>query len=327
MGNSNKKIKLPLLSREFKEVDKNEDKTPNIKYYFKSLWRKFSKIISINLIMLFLIIPIAVAIFAYVLLMPRMFVFTDTMFPALNGINMINDSPIIDVLLSVTSVSMEVTTVTMGAGAIVIGVCTLFLLITFGWQNLASTYLARELYRGRSVFVFSDYFYSIKKNFKQGFWIGVLDFIISAVLVFDFVYFNSQPSQLTTNLMFWGICGVSVIYIWMRFYIYLLLITFDLPIKKIFKNALIFTALGIKRNIVSSLWILLVGGLNLALGFALLPANFVVVLILPFFYFLGFAQFTTVYAAYPVVDKYMIAPYYDEYGNPRSEENTEPEEE
>lgn len=327
MSNSEKKFKLPFVSREFKEVDKNEDKTPNIRYYFKSLWRKFSKIISINLIMLFTVIPIAIAVFAYFLLMPRMFVFTDTMFPILNGINMISDSPTVDVLLNIMGNSMDVTTVTMGAGSIVIAVCALFLLITYGWQNLASTYLARELYRGRSVFVVSDYFYSIKKNLKQGFALGVIDFIISAVLIFDFIYFYNQPSELVSNLMFWGICGVSVIYIWMRFYIYLLLVTFDLPIKKIFKNALIFTALGIKRNIVASLWIVLVGGLNIALGFALLPANFVIFLILPFFYFLGFAQYTTVYAAYPVVNKYMIEPYYDEYGNPRSDENKSFEEE
>ena len=320
MSNSGKKFKLPFVSREFKEVDKNEDTTPNIKYYFKSLPRRLSKIISINLMMLFTVIPIAAAIFAYLLLMPRIFVFTDTMFPVLNGINMIDDSPVIDVLLSVTNISMDVTTVTAGAGAIVIAICVLFLLITFGWQNLASTYLCRELFRGRSLFVFSDYFYAIKKNFKQGFVIGVLDFIISAVLIFDFLYFYNQPSELMLNLMFWGICGVSVIYAIMRFYIYLLLVTFDLPIKKIFKNSLIFTALGIKRNLVSSLWIILIGGLNIALGFALLPANLVLILILPFFYFLGFAQYTTVYAAYPVVDKYMIAPYYDEFGNPRSED-------
>ena len=320
MSNSGKKFKLPFISREFKEVDKNEDTTPNIKYYFKSLPRRFSKIISINLMMLFTVIPIAAAIFAYLLLMPRIFVFTDTMFPVLNGINMIDDSPVIDVLLSVTNISMDVTTFTAGAGAIVIAICVLFLLITFGWQNLASTYLCRELFKGRSLFVFSDYFYAIKKNLKQGFVIGVLDFIISAVLIFDFLYFYNQPSELMLNLMFWGICGVSVIYAIMRFYMYLLLVTFDLPIKKIFKNSLIFTALGIKRNLVSSLWIILIGGLNIALGFALLPANLVLILILPFFYFLGFAQYTIVYAAYPVVDKYMIAPYYDEFGNPRSED-------
>lgn len=326
MSNSRKQFKLPLLSRNLKEVDKNEDKTPNIKYYFKSLPRKFSKIISINLMMLFTVIPIAVAIFAYFQLMPRIFVFTDTMFPALNGVNMINDSPVVDVLLNVVNISMEVTTVTSGIGAVVIAICAIFLFVTFGWQNLAATYLCRELYRGRSVFVFSDFFYSIKKNLKQGFLIGMIDFCASSLLIFDFVYFYNQPTDLISNLMFWGICGVSVIYLWMRYYIYLLLVTFDLPIKKIFKNSLIFTALGIKRNIVSTLWIVLVGGFNVALGLALLPANFVIFLILPFFYFWGFAQYTIVYAAYPIVDKYMIAPYYDEFGNPIGAENTPAEE-
>ena len=320
MSNLGKKFKLPLISRELKEVDKNEDTTPNIKYYFKSFGRRFSKMISINLMMLFTIIPIAIAIFAYFQLMPRIFVFTDTVFPALNGINMISDSPAVDVLLNIMGTSMEVTTVTVGIGFAVISICALFLFITFGWQNLASTYLARELFRGRSLFVFSDYFYSIKKNFKQGFLMGVIDFIVSAILVFDFIYFYNQPTDLVSNLMFWGICGVTVIYMWMRFYLYLLLITFDLPIKKIIKNSLIFTALGIKRNIVASLWIVLIGGLNIALGLALLPANFVVFLILPFFYLLGFAQYTIVYAAYPTVNKYMIEPYYYEYGNPRNEE-------
>lgn len=320
MSNNEKRFTLPFLSREPKEVDKNEDKTPNIKYYFKSLWRKFSKIVSINLMMLFLVLPIIVAIFAYLILMPRIYVFTDTLFPALHGINIIDNSPVVDVLLNITGISLEVTTLTAGVSSIIIAICALFLLITFGWQNVGATYLMRELFRGRSVFVFSDYFYAIKKNFKQGFIIGVFDFIISSVLIFDFIYFNNQPSELVTNLMFWGICGVSIIYIFMRFYIYLILVTFDLPTKKIFKNALIFTALGFKRNILAALWVLLVGGLNIALGMALLMStNIIVILIIPFFYLMGFMLFTTVYAAYPVLNKYMIEPYYDEYGNPRTE--------
>ena len=313
--NNEKKFKLPLFSREPKEIDKNEDKTPNIKYYFKSLWRKLSKIISINLIMLLLIIPIIIAIFAYLILMPRIFVFTDTLFPAIHGIDIISSSPVIDTFINITGISLEVTTFTGGWGLAVISICALFLLLTYGWQNLAATYLAKELFLGRSVFVFSDYFYAIKKNFKQGFWIGIIDFLISALLIFDFIYFYSMPSQLHTDIMFWGICGVSVIYILMRDYIYILLVTFDLSIKKIFKNALIFTALGIKRNIVSSIWIIIVGALNLVLALAFMPANIIIPLILPLFYFFGFALFTTVYAAYPVIDKYMIKPYYDEYGN------------
>ena len=95
-----------------------------------------------------------------------------------------------------------------------------------------------------------------------------------------------------------------------------MLINFDLPVRKIFKNALIFTALGFKRNILSALWIIIIAAINLALVLLLLPANIIVPIILPLVYFAAFALFTTTYAAYPIIKKYMIDPYYDEEGNP-----------
>ena len=106
-----------------------------------------------------------------------------------------------------------------------------------------------------------------------------------------------------------------------------MLINFDLPIKKIFKNALIFTVLGFKRNILAALWIAIIGIINFILVFALLPANIIVPLILPLVYFAAFALFTSTYAAYPIIKKYMIDPYYDENGNPRTEQAAESTEE
>ena len=95
----------------------------------------------------------------------------------------------------------------------------------------------------------------------------------------------------------------------MRFYIYLMLITFDLKITKIVKNALIFTALGIKRNLLAVLGIALLVGLNLFLVIWLVPAGIALPLILPLLYLMGMLGFISTYAAYPVIDKYMIAPY------------------
>lgn len=313
-----KKFKLPLISRTPREIDPNEDKTPNIKYYFKSLWRKFSKLLSINLMMLFQVFPVLIGVLAYYLWMPRIPVFTDTLYPTLYGIHTITNSAISTTLINAFGMSIEVSTVAFGGAAIVILICALFLLITYGWQNVGSSYLMRELVRERPVFVFSDYFYAVKKNLKQGFILGVVDFLITAVLVFDFFYFyKSFGTSILYNLMFWCVCGVSVIYLFMHFYIYLMQINFDISIRKIFKNALIFTALGFKRNILAVLWILVVAAVNIALFILLLPMNIIVPAVLPFFYFAGFALFTTTYAAYPIIKKFMIDPYYDEYGNPK----------
>ena len=98
---------------------------------------------------------------------------------------------------------------------------------------------------------------------------------------------------------------------------------FCISIRKILKNALIFTALGFKRNILATLWIAVVGVINFFLVLALLPANIIVPLVLPLVYFAAFALFTSTYAAYPIIKKYMIDPYYDENGNPRSEASSE----
>lgn len=312
-----KKFNLSGLLSPRKEINEQEDTTPNIKYYFKSLWRKFPRLLSINLIMLFQVIPIIIAVIAYVLLMPRMFVYTDTMHPVLVGINTIEQTPIVTSLLNIYGISVEVPTIAFGGAAITIIVCFIFLLLTFGWQNVGAAYITRELVRGRPVFVISDYFYAVKRNFKQGFWLGIIDFIACAVLIYDFIYFYNMTGKFIYDLMFWCICGAAIIYMFIRFYIYLLLVNFDLKTIKIFKNALIFTALGIKRNILAILWIAVILVINLALIIVLLPMNIIVPLILPLLYFSAFALFTSTYAAYPVIKKYMIDPYYDENGNPK----------
>lgn len=311
-----KEKKLKLL--DFDEIKEEEDRTPNIKYYFKSLWRKFPRLLSVNLIMLFQIIPLLIVFYAYTVLMPRIYVFTDPLYPILQGIDTVSNSPIINSFLSIYGISLELPTVALGGAAVIIIICILFLFITFGWQNIGATYLTRELVRGRPIFVFSDYFYAIKKNFKQGFILGALDFIISAVLIFDFIYFYNIPGDFVIDLMFWGICGVGILYIFMRYYIYLMLINFDLSIKKIMKNALIFTALGFKRNILAGIWIILIAVINIVLAFALLPTNIIIPMVLPLFYFAAFSLFTSTYAAYPIIKRYMIDPYYDEEGNPRT---------
>ena len=124
--------------------------------------------------------------------------------------------------------------------------------------------------------------------------------------------------------------AIAVIYFFMRFYIYLLMVTFDLSIRKILKNALIFTMLGIKRNLMAVLGVLVITALNVVLFplFAMTPLGIAIPLILPFLYYLAVVSFTTTYAAYPIIDRYMIAPYQnsgdtEEYEEDEAEETEE----
>ena len=87
-----------------------------------------------------------------------------------------------------------------------------------------------------------------------------------------------------------------------------MMITFDLSIKKLLKNALIFTMLGIKRNVVALLGIALILGINIALIIGGLSIGFSVPIILPFFYLPTLLGFIGTYAAYPNIQRYMIDP-------------------
>ena len=78
---------------------------------------------------------------------------------------------------------------------------------------------------------------------------------------------------------------------------------------KILKNALIFSVLGIKRNVMALLGILLLLALQIFLIILLLPIGISIPLVLPFVYILALLGFIGTYAAYPVIDRYMIAPY------------------
>jgi uncharacterized membrane protein YesL len=103
------------------------------------------------------------------------------------------------------------------------------------------------------------------------------------------------------------IFALVFIYGVMRFYTYLMMVTFDMKLSKIFKNALIFTVMGFKRNILA-----LLGMGSLTAIFAVLiiflgrpvPAFYII----PFLCLLGFCGFMYTFAAYPVIEKYMIAP-------------------
>ena len=87
-----------------------------------------------------------------------------------------------------------------------------------------------------------------------------------------------------------------------------MIVTFNMKLSKVFKNALIFTVLGIKRNILALIGLLLATAIAIVPIFFLLPVGVGVALVLPLIYYLGICSFIYTYAAYPVIKKYMIDP-------------------
>ena len=91
-------------------------------------------------------------------------------------------------------------------------------------------------------------------------------------------------------------------------YIYLMMITFDLSIIKLLKNALFFSILGIKRNIMALLAVVVI----VAFWYVLRIAFFPLAVILPFILMFSVSGLASTYAAYPKIKEIMIDPYYEE---------------
>ena len=328
--------------RDGKGVDKDEiTGPPNLKNFFKSYFRKFSKLLSVNLAMLFQIPTLFLLLFYassmlasgtgdlfsvfYSVIVSAlgipMTVNTSHMFAPVYGMYIASgsESPSLLQLLNVFGGTIDLPTYST-LYYVVFGVLILFSLATWGFQNIGSTYLTRNMVRGEPVFVISDYFYAIKKNWRQGLIFGIVDFILIFVLVTDVLYFltNSDVSFVNDLMMFISI-GLSIIYLVIRRYVYLMLITFDIKIWKAFKNGFIFSTLGLKRNAMAALGKVLILALNIVMTILLLPYGIALPLILPLIYYFATSAYISVYAHYPVIAKYMIEPYESE----SNEEDTE----
>ena len=306
----NKKFKL-FSKKEKKditpeEVEAERNGPKGIKLFFKLLKRNFGSLISLNLMMLFMVLPLLAAFYVYLQgdTTPSV---TNPVYATLHGADLIIGTPATELLKNTFATRLMLPVHNSVVYPVIIGIIAL-LALTWGWQNVGSTYVLRSIVRSEPVYIWSDYFYAIKKNLKQGFIFGIIDFIIIAVLTFDIMWFSGNTGSFAQDLMYFCTVGLALLYVFMRFYLYIMLITFDLSCWKLLKNALIFTTIGIKRNIVGGLGIILMAGLNIALVIFFMPMGVAVPLILPLFYFMSFSSFISVYTAYPSIQKYMIDP-------------------
>ncbi len=293
-------------TRDGKGVRKGEDTRPTLKNFFKQFARKFSQLLSLNLLMLMQVVPIIIAVVAY-LFIEKTPAQSSALFAPLYGASLIASDGTSTLVALLEALPISIPAYSPSAYWI-IGGCAAFFILANGWLSVGAFYILRGLVRGDAVFVFSDFFYGIKRNFKQGFFFGLLDAVISLVLVFDIVYYSGTVGAFWLDVLFWILTAIAVLYMIMRPYIYLMLITFNMKLRKMLKNALIFSALGIKRNIMAALGILVLVGLHLLLMILFLP-KVIITLILPILYIFAAIGFMMVYAAYPIIHRYMIEPY------------------
>jgi hypothetical protein len=93
----------------------------------------------------------------------------------------------------------------------------------------------RNIIKQEPIFLMSDFFYAIKRNWRQALIFGILDILFCALLVYDviFFYYNIGVSFFS-NVCFYMSLFIVFLYFVMRFYIYPMMVTFSLSIGMIY---------------------------------------------------------------------------------------------
>ncbi len=190
------------------------------------------------------------------------------------------------------------------------GISALFLL-TFGIVNVGTAYILRNIAMGEPVFTWYDFWYAVRRNWKQALPFGAVDALVNVLLVFNIFTMITNDGSFFTSLLFWSNIVIFVLYFIMRFYIYIQMVTFNLTVFKIIKNSLIFALLGLKRNILAVLGIAI--SLALELLFFSVTALLPVAVAAPLAVLFSTLAYMKVYAAYFKIKEIMIDPYKAEH--------------
>ncbi len=193
------------------------------------------------------------------------------------------------------------------------------LLLPSGLGSAGMTHLARNMARDKHSFGVSDYFETIKKNWKQALPLGIINVVVTAaVLIAGITYyraFEGFGGMFGAGLMISLFFIISV----MKYYVWLIVITFKMPIKKIFKNSFYFVFINLKNNLLigicSLAWYGIAAGIcilcwNNAEIFTFMVAT---MLIITACFYPGFKHLLIQFCVFPAVRRLMIDPYYEQH--------------
>ena len=200
-----KKFKLFDMNKPGKGVKKEsvpkEDRT-DFYGFFGILKNRFWNISSLNMLYFIVNLPI---IFGLIYLSGVFNIETLTpsspFYANFFGMVQYGYTPYLSALSSVLSgdIGMSVVSVTSK----VFGYLTLLLVFTNGISNVGASYVLRSFLRSEPVFLFSDFFVAVKRNFKQGMLLGILDSLFIYVLAYGtMMYFINSGTYMFSVMLF-----------------------------------------------------------------------------------------------------------------------------
>ena len=215
--------------------------------------------------------------------------------------------PLMLVLTVITHVSSA------GPALGLIGVLVLTFMILIGPATAGLTRVMRCYLIEKHVYVVRDFFRGFRGNFKKAAVVGFIDCIVAMSAFAAVEVYPGLATQLGSQILYLPLIitySFVLLVIMMNFYIYLMMVATSLSLKNLIKNSLMLAFVAMKRNLLTLLLVVLILVLMLPLLLFALP---VFMTLLPF-YPAAFIAFVSCFRSYPIIQKYVINPYYTSIG-------------
>ncbi len=199
-------------------------------------------------------------------------------------------------------------------------------IITIGPATAGMVKVVKSFSIQHHAYVWTDFFDSFKQNFKKTFLLGIVDIIAIAGMTIGCKIYPEYAEQTGQNIwyiLFGVTLTAAAVFLSMNFYMYLMIVSTDLKMKEIIKNSVFLTFIALKKNIVTVIIFLAITVVAIVLAI-----YYQIFLMLMAFAPASILCFIVCFNCYPIVQKYVINPYYEQRGeiNPELEYNKPSEE-
>lgn len=186
--------------------------------------------------------------------------------------------------------------------------------VTYMLGEVGLANVTRSMTRNKHSFGTSDFFETVRKNWKQSLGVGIINIILTALLAFNAWFFYTGEGNEILCAVFTGV-SIFMLFVFtiMKYYMPMLIMTFGLNIKQLYKNSFRFVFLNLKRNLLIFFSLTLFSAAMIAAllfggHIGVIAATVLFICIYP-----GFRSLLIQYNIFDSIRKYMIDPYYEEH--------------
>ncbi|NLW89597.1 MAG: hypothetical protein GXY43_07775 [Clostridiaceae bacterium] len=187
------------------------------------------------------------------------------------------------------------------------------LLIANGPLQTGFSYVYRNFSRQIPAFYWQDFARSVKQNWKQSFQATGISLIASALILFNVLFYATHLEGLLSQIMLGVFSVLLVLFCCVQMYVYPLIASLELPLKQIYKNAMIFTLIRLFPTLgilmIQTIIIMVIPALLILFGTALGSTIAIVFYIVLAF---GLSHFLGVFFVWHQIEKHLMPENADE---------------